>query len=71
MTDEMQNEYDFTDGVRGAPRPTRKVPISIRLDPDVLAYFRDRVASSGEGSYQADINAALRRVMEQQQAAGR
>lgn len=38
--------------------PANKVPISIRLDPDVLAFFK------GEGSgYQRRINAVLRAYM--------
>lgn len=42
--------------------PSRKVPITIRLDPDVLAWFR----SLGKG-YQTHINAILRTYMEAQQ----
>lgn len=39
--------------------PRRKEPISIRLDEDVLAYFK----SLGSG-YQTRINAVLRNFME-------
>jgi uncharacterized protein (DUF4415 family) len=42
--------------------PERKVPITIRLDPDVLAWFR----SLGKG-YQTHINAVLRAYMQAQQ----
>jgi len=42
--------------------PQRKVPITIRLDPDVLAWFR----SLGKG-YQTRINAVLRTYMEARQ----
>ena len=42
--------------------PQRKVPITIRLDPDVLSWFR----SLGKG-YQTHINAVLRTYMEAQQ----
>jgi len=41
-------------------RPQRKTPISIRLDSDVLEYFR----REGRG-YQTHINAVLRSYMEQ------
>jgi uncharacterized protein (DUF4415 family) len=42
--------------------PERKVPITIRLDPDVLAWFKDL----GKG-YQTHINAVLRTYMEAHQ----
>ena len=42
--------------------PKRKVPITIRLDPDVLAWFRNL----GKG-YQTHINAVLRTYMEAHQ----
>jgi uncharacterized protein (DUF4415 family) len=47
---------------RGGPTWERKVPISIRLDPDVLAWFR----SLGKG-YQTHINAVLRTYMQAKQ----
>lgn len=43
--------------------PRRKEAISIRLDQDVLAYFKNL-----GGSYQTRINAVLRHFMEQTQA---
>jgi len=43
-----------------------KAPISIRLDPDVLAFFR----RSGRG-YQTKINAVLRSYMEAMTRGGR
>lgn len=42
--------------------PQRKEPITIRLDPDVLGWYR----SFGKG-YQTRINAVLRMYMEAQQ----
>jgi uncharacterized protein (DUF4415 family) len=42
-----------------AASPTAKVPISIRIDPDVLEFFRNR----GPG-YQSRINAVLRAFVE-------
>jgi uncharacterized protein (DUF4415 family) len=38
--------------------PPRKVPVSIRLDADILDYFR-----SGGAGYQGRINAVLRSYM--------
>jgi len=44
--------------------PAKKVAISIRLDPDVIAFFKE------EGSgYQRRMNAVLRSYMEQKRAA--
>jgi len=42
--------------------PGKKKQITIRLDPDVLDYFKTK----GRG-YQSSINATLRRYMEAQQ----
>ncbi|MBI5136881.1 MAG: BrnA antitoxin family protein [Nitrospirae bacterium] len=67
----MKDHYDFSHGKRGAvmPPPPNKVPISIRLDPDVLDWFKSQV--KGGGSYQALINQALREHMESGGAAMR
>ncbi len=41
-----------------------KVHISIKLDADVLEYFKARAASPDAAGYQTQINNELRRVME-------
>lgn len=58
----MKKEYDFRRGTRGAvvPVPSGKTRITIRLDDDVLAWFRDQVHAAGGGNYQTLINLALR-----------
>ena len=63
----MRKEYDFSRGKRGpvVPVPPGKTRITIRLDDDVLAWFRDQVHAAGGGNYQTLINQALRRFMEQ------
>jgi len=58
----MKREYDFSMGKRGPvvePQPG-KTRITIRLDDDVLQWFRDQVHAAGGGSYQTLINKALR-----------
>ena len=62
----MRKEYDFTGGKRGAvvPKGARKVRITIRLDADVVEYFKGLALEDGGGSYQGLINGALRRHME-------
>ena len=44
--------------------PPSKVRITIRLDEDVVEWFRDQTHEMGGGNYQTLINAALREYME-------
>jgi uncharacterized protein (DUF4415 family) len=65
----MKAEYDFSHARRGAiavePGKTR---VTIRLDNDVLKWYRNQAESHG-GSYQTAINAALREQMSVQDGA--
>ena len=58
----MRQEYDFSKGKRGAvvPIPAGKTRVTIRLDTDLLDWFRDEVDKAGGGNYQSLINLALR-----------
>ncbi len=58
----MKKEYDFSRGKRGAvvPASRGKTRITIRIDDEVLQWFRDQVHKAGGGSYQTSINEALR-----------
>lgn len=61
----MKKEYDFHEGKRG---PVIKIPegktrITIRLDNDILDWFRHQVVVKGGGNYQTLINMALREFM--------
>ncbi len=58
----MRKEYDFSKAKRGAvvSVPKGKTRITIRLDDDVLAWFKEQVHRAGGGNYQTLINAALR-----------
>jgi hypothetical protein len=62
----MRKSYDFSKGRRGPalPIPPGKTRITIRLDDDVLNWFRARVNEAGGGNYQTLINQALRNVVE-------
>ena len=62
----MKKEYDFTKGRRGPVVPVAKgkTRITIRLDDDVLDWFRQQVHAAGGGSYQTLINSTLRKCME-------
>ncbi len=58
----MKKEYDFRRGKRGAVLsiPSGKTRITIRLDADVLEWFREQVHAAEGGNYQTLINLALR-----------
>ncbi len=61
----MRNEYDFSQGKRGpiVARPKGKPRITIRLDDDVVQWFKAQVHQAGGGNYQTLINHALREYM--------
>ena len=58
----MKQEYDFSKAKRGAvvAVPAGKTRVTIRLDSDLLDWFRDEVEKAGGGSYQTLINLALK-----------
>ncbi len=64
----MKKQYDFAKGKRGPVVPVLKgkTRITIRLDDDILGWFRHQVHDAGGGSYQTLINNALREFMRQQ-----
>jgi len=62
----MKKSDDFSRGTRGAvvPVPKGKTRITIRIDDDVLDWFRAQVNAAGGGNYQTMINSALREFIE-------
>ena len=64
----MKKEYDFSRGKRGAviKTPSGKTRITIRIDEDILQWFRDQVHAAGGGNYQTLINSALREYVDRQ-----
>jgi uncharacterized protein (DUF4415 family) len=58
----MKAEYDFSKAKRGAVVPPErgKTRITIRLDTDILDWFREQVNAAGGGNYQTMLNNALR-----------
>jgi hypothetical protein len=65
----MTDYYDFHGGgKRGAldPLPPGKTRITIRVDEDVLDWFREQVDKAGGGNYQTMMNAVLREYMMRQ-----
>ena len=62
----MKKEYDFSKGKRGAvvTTPPGKTRITIRIDNEILEWFRNAVDNQGGGSYQAMMNKALREYID-------
>lgn len=62
----MKAQYNFAGGKRGPvlKAPAGKTRITIRLDDDLLQWFRRRVHAAGGGSYQTLINVALREYVD-------
>jgi hypothetical protein len=58
----MKKHYDFSKAKRGpvVPGGPGKTRITIRLDNEVLEWFRSKVDAMGGGGYQSMINAVLR-----------
>ena len=62
---DMPEVLDWTDAVRGKFFRPIKMPISIRVDADVLAWFKAQ-----DGRYQGRMNEALREYMRLRRKAG-
>ena len=58
----MKRSDDFSHAKRGAvvPVPKGKTRITIRIDDDILDWFREQVNAAGGGNYQTMINNVLR-----------
>ena len=61
---EMLDEYDFSDGVRGRFYEPKKIPVSLRLDNDIVLFFK-KLASEQKVPYQTLINALLRKKLQE------
>ncbi len=61
--------YDFSQGRRGAvvAVPAGKTRITIRIDSDLVDWFRDQVDAAGGGNYQTLMNQALRGYVEERE----
>ena len=64
----MKKTYDFSRAKRGPvlKTPPGKTRITIRIDDDVLEWFRKEVHRAGGGSYQTMMNLALRQHIERE-----
>ncbi|MGH9807607.1 MAG: BrnA antitoxin family protein [Terriglobia bacterium] len=64
----MKAEYDFSKARRGAVVPSApgKTRITIRLDSELIEWFKAQVNEAGGGNYQSLINDALKGYVQQQ-----
>ncbi len=60
---EVKDDYDFTGGTRGRFYKPKKVPTTLRLDNDIILYFK-KLASEKKVPYQTLINALLRKEVQ-------
>ena len=62
----MRDEYDFSKAKRGAviPKQHGKTRITIRIDDDIVEWFKKQAHKAGGGNYQTMINHALREYVE-------
>ncbi|MCG5054079.1 MAG: BrnA antitoxin family protein [Myxococcales bacterium] len=61
----MKKNYDFSQAKRGpvVAQSPGKTSITIRIDDDILDWFREQADVAGGGNYQSMINEALRSHM--------
>ena len=60
----MLPEYDFSNGIRGRFYHPKKISTSLRLDDDVVLFFKKKTNEEKIG-YQALMNMALREFIKQ------
>jgi len=60
---DILDEYDFSDGVRGRFYEPKKIPTTLRLDNDIVLYFK-KLSSEKKVPYQTLINALLRKELQ-------
>jgi uncharacterized protein (DUF4415 family) len=64
-----KEEYNFDSAKQGAiiAISSAKQRITIRIDNDILNWFRKQVHKSGGGNYQTLINSALREYIQERE----
>ena len=60
---EMLDDYDFSEGIRGRFYEPKKIPVSLRLDNDIVLFFK-KIASEQKVPYQTLINTVLRKTLQ-------
>ena len=64
-----KKEYDFNNGKRGAivKSDPNKQRITIRIDKNILDWFRSKVHEAGGGNYQTLMNDALKEYIQERE----
>jgi len=62
---ELKDEYDFSTGIRGRFYTGKKTTVTLRLDDDLLLFFR-KMASEKKIGYKTLLNLVLREYINQQ-----
>ncbi len=60
---ELEENYNFSDGVRGRFYKPKKVPTTMRIDNDILIFLK-KYAAEKHIAYQTLINTLLRQSIE-------
>jgi len=61
---EILDEYDFSGGIRGRFYKPKKIPVTLRLDNDIVLYFK-KLSSEQKVPYQTLINNILRKKLQE------
>jgi uncharacterized protein (DUF4415 family) len=63
----MKDNYDFSQGKRGAVQPisSDQTKLTMLIDKDLLEWFGEQIDEAGGGDYLSLINEALREYVEQ------
>jgi len=61
---ELQAEYDFSKAIRGRFFRPKKVTTTIRIDNDILLFFK-KLATEKKSAYQTLMNEALREYLKE------
>jgi len=59
---ELKEEYDFSKGIRGRFYRPRKISTTMRIDNDILLFFK-KLATERKYPYQTLMNDALREYL--------
>jgi len=61
---EILDEYDFSGGLRGRFYEHKKIPVTLRLDNDIVLYFK-KLSSEQKVPCQTLINNILRKKLQE------
>ena len=67
----LQNPEDWKNAKIVRFKIKKKQPVTMRLDDDIIAWFKERTQSNGFRGYQTYINAVLRSFMSRNQKRGK